>query len=501
MVPKDPSQQDASFTSDASSSTDAQVYASPFLQPDTSIEQNQGLPPLSPLGPAMQSSVHEIPRIQVIDSKDYIRMPWKNGLGTTHQIAIHPSARDCHKDEFIWRLSVSDLTDSCSFSVFPGYDVALLLLAEGGAAPPAHHHTTHTRAVPLTAPASLHHDDHASPVSLKPLVPYTYAGERPTTCRVKSGPLRQVTFIANRNRANVSVNLETVCPSGLSEDGECSAAERVVPEAAGVADAVDGPDPLPAAAPPKTEASNKILLANFTIAFVVAGTVKIAVGGHAEPKVVGMGQTMICERDDEFVLMGPHSRSMLLVTPLKVTPVRRLWRLRELVFFFFHTHLPTYSNPIPGTNPAPALKPDHEDATVLIMQLSLIEPDRRSSLSDPYAPLRPRGRAGSIIIYDDQPMSLPNLYDPSSTTGTEPTPNALSLPLKQWDSARNYRPPVFSARFQNESDVPPPVVRDNLVIDEFPIGKISTVWMNMVKQGLSEWIRVPVIVARGMQEG
>lgn len=60
---------------------------------------------------------------------------------------------------------------------------------------------------------------------------------------------------------------------------------------------------------------------------------------------------------------------------------------------------------------------------------------------------------------------------------------------------------MFSDRYLNESQVPPAVIRDRLVIEEFPAGTISTAWINMMKQGLSEWIRVPVIVARGMEPG
>ena len=49
--------------------------------------------------------------------------------------------------------------------------------------------------------------------------------------------------------------------------------------------------------------------------------------------------------------------------------------------------------------------------------------------------------------------------------------------------------------------MPPPIVHDRLVIEDFPVGTISTAWINMVKQGLSEWIRIPVIVARGVEPG
>jgi hypothetical protein len=101
-------------------------------------------------------------------------------------------------------------------------------------------------------------------------------------------------------------------------------------------------------------------------------------------------------------------------------------------------------------------------------------------------------KKGSIIIYDD----VEKLTGSLGAITNQSTQNS-----KYWDSARHYRPPNFSERYKNESDVPPPVVRDKLVIEEFPMGKISTVWINMMKQGLSEWIRVPVIVARGVHEG
>ena len=72
---------------------------------------------------------------------------------------------------------------------------------------------------------------------------------------------------------------------------------------------------------------------------------------------------------------------------------------------------------------------------------------------------------------------------------------------QQWDSVQLYRPPNLSSRYLNESHVPPPIVKDSLKLDDFPKGQISTAWINIMKQGLGEWIRVPVIVARGAEEG
>jgi hypothetical protein len=135
------------------------------------------------------------PRLTVHDPTSYNEMTWKNGLGVTREICIHPNNRDFHKDEFVWRLSLIEVHDSCSFSVFPGYDIALMGL------PP---HGLSTLQGPFSASAMLHHNDQETPVTIKPLVPYTYAGELPTTCFVKSQKFSHLTLIANRAACHVS---------------------------------------------------------------------------------------------------------------------------------------------------------------------------------------------------------------------------------------------------------------------------------------------------------
>jgi hypothetical protein len=49
--------------------------------------------------------------------------------------------------------------------------------------------------------------------------------------------------------------------------------------------------------------------------------------------------------------------------------------------------------------------------------------------------------------------------------------------------------------------MPPPVTRDKLEVDEFPLSKISTAWIKIMTQGLSEWIKLPIIVCRGTEDG
>jgi environmental stress-induced protein Ves len=54
------------------------------------------------------------------------RTPWKNGLGVTTQLAIHPL--DATADAFEWRVSVARLTGSAAFSRFDGVERCLAML-------------------------------------------------------------------------------------------------------------------------------------------------------------------------------------------------------------------------------------------------------------------------------------------------------------------------------------------------------------------------------------
>src|SRR5262245_22690010 len=53
--------------------------------------------------------------------------PWKNGLGATVQLAIHPTGASL--ETFDWRISIARLDRSAPFSVFPGIDRWLVVLA------------------------------------------------------------------------------------------------------------------------------------------------------------------------------------------------------------------------------------------------------------------------------------------------------------------------------------------------------------------------------------
>lgn len=57
-------------------------------------------------------------------------MPWKNGGGTTTEIAVHPPGAGM--DEFLWRVSMARVESDGPFSTFDGVDRTLSILDGDG---------------------------------------------------------------------------------------------------------------------------------------------------------------------------------------------------------------------------------------------------------------------------------------------------------------------------------------------------------------------------------
>jgi uncharacterized protein len=57
------------------------------------------------------------------------RMPWKNGAGTTTEVAVMPPGSGL--EDFDWRLAIAELDRSGPFSSFPGIDRLLMMLPGG----------------------------------------------------------------------------------------------------------------------------------------------------------------------------------------------------------------------------------------------------------------------------------------------------------------------------------------------------------------------------------
>ncbi|KAI8618552.1 hypothetical protein BC830DRAFT_1108289 [Chytriomyces sp. MP71] len=488
------------------------------------------------------ASMSDIPPTLTMLHRDaYKKMMWKNGLGETEEIATFPRGIDYHKDDFVWRLSLTEVHDACTFSVYPGYDIAMMMLPQIDV-----ENATRNASFPSVrnifgAPAILRHNDQESPVPFRPLVPYTYAGELPTTCYVKAGSTRHLNFMANRAATQVTVSLETICPHGLSDDGICDGEGDVstpLPSphfhhrhnppdeesATSMPESIDSsstPKQHRASEPaatlgesqqrsqspsrhhPHALPTTKILLGAFTIVYVVSGSIRASVNNDSKAIKVNAGETLLCERDEDSA-PADFTMSPVMSSQDGLSPTN-LKGHQDATIYIIQIHMkPSVKNRQDSLSGFGSLRgsvayfgPPSESTNNLV----------KDSTNDPSAAPRPfRGRKGSIIIYDDndKPLVGPaSAKSPNRNDATQENHQSRygGHGVKYWESARHYRPPIFSARYQNESDVPPAVVRDSLVIEEFPMGKISTVWINMVKQGLCEWVRVPVIVARGVNPG
>jgi len=139
-----------------------------------------------------------VPSFRHLRPADYRVMPWKNGLGTTTEIAVHPPGAGL--DEFTWRLSIADLTASGPFSTFAGYD-RILVQIEG-------------------APMTLAHagrEEHR----LRLLAPYPFAGELETYGALEAPPARDFNVMVRRDRASAGVSVhELAAGASVGAEGE-----------------------------------------------------------------------------------------------------------------------------------------------------------------------------------------------------------------------------------------------------------------------------------------
>jgi len=120
--------------------------------------------------------------LRCISPASYRTMPWKNGLGTTTEIAVEPEGAPL--DAFTWRISTADVVASGPFSRFPGHH-RILVQIDG-------------------APMTLSHEG-AGEHRLSRLVPYGFAGELATHCTVAEPPARDFNVIVRRDVASARV--------------------------------------------------------------------------------------------------------------------------------------------------------------------------------------------------------------------------------------------------------------------------------------------------------
>lgn len=137
----------------------------------------------------------------ILTPADYRTMPWKNGMGITHEIAILRSDDDLVSGGFLWRLSMAEVGTSSPFSRFPGCDRTIVLLDGNG--------------MVLDSGPDGYHELSC------PFVPYSFSGEWQTQGLLLDGPCRDFNVMWDRKRlrAQCSVLSLSKTPQPLIRPG------------------------------------------------------------------------------------------------------------------------------------------------------------------------------------------------------------------------------------------------------------------------------------------
>jgi environmental stress-induced protein Ves len=114
--------------------------------------------------------------MQILRAANYKVMPWKNGLGSTTEIAI--SLASDGLGDFDWRVSMAQVTSDGPFSSFPGIDRTLMILDGDGI----------ILTVANRASARL---DHTSI--------HTFPGDQPTSAVLTNGPIVDLNVMSRRD--------------------------------------------------------------------------------------------------------------------------------------------------------------------------------------------------------------------------------------------------------------------------------------------------------------
>ncbi|MDY1549105.1 HutD/Ves family protein [Luteibacter sahnii] len=107
---------------------------------------------------------------------DLNAIPWKNGLGITREVAVHP--HDAGMDDFLWRVSIADVDTASPFSVFPGVDRTIVLLQGDG--------------FTMTLDGAREH------ALTEPCVPFSFPGEASVAVRLAGGATRDFNLMVRR---------------------------------------------------------------------------------------------------------------------------------------------------------------------------------------------------------------------------------------------------------------------------------------------------------------
>ncbi|KAI8393809.1 uncharacterized protein BYT42DRAFT_19392 [Radiomyces spectabilis] len=396
-------------------------------------------------------------KVALLDPKnDYRELPWKNGLGSTSEISIYPPDKDYQKESFFWRFSIHSIDANCTYSLFPGYDSSIIVLP-----------FDHERQQSLL----LNHQGNEQSTSIKPLFPYTWKGEWATICKVTNPPIETLQFMINRDLGSAQFHVDKIGYSALDEGGQ---------------------------------PGEKLLFGAFALLYVVEGYAEVRLDGEhskASSHLVSEGQSLYVERDEDA------SPTSLQIHSADAFGNKARPGVNTTVIT-----IEVSESPRSGLN-------THKD------RKGKSDKEQETSISnDAPSQRRECRRRSSLVPCEDQPLgnqpeihamgqrrrsSASDVIEELAATLKRSSFSSLDESLRRdslamlggtYAPTQMYEPPALAA-MDRGSAMPPPLVRDRLVIEDFAPKTTNTVWIKMMTQGLGEWIRVPVIVLRGEEDG
>jgi len=132
---------------------------------------------------------------RVIRQHDLVRVPWKNGGGTTAEVAAFPEGSNF--ETFGWRISMADVASDGPFSTFPGIDRTLIVVEGDG--------------IELDVEGIAYPLDRTSPK-------LSFSGDDITTGRLLGGPIRDLNVMTRRGQFRHRTRLVGSGVALLSED-------------------------------------------------------------------------------------------------------------------------------------------------------------------------------------------------------------------------------------------------------------------------------------------
>lgn len=129
--------------------------------------------------------------MRIIRAAECRSMPWKNGGGTTTEIAAHPPGASL--DAFDWRISMAHVGTDGPFSSFPGIDRTLSVLTGNGIV--------------------LAFGDGEAVRLDRMSAPYPFAADRPVEGQLSDGPIDDLNVMTRRGRWSHEV--QRLAPAGI----------------------------------------------------------------------------------------------------------------------------------------------------------------------------------------------------------------------------------------------------------------------------------------------